>query len=901
MNATTSAKTGKPTWLLALGLITGVLLVFFWRSFDPDLVHFSNDGPLGAEMVESLRFPGAFTGVWYDLNVLGGEGGAYPPGISALMLWLLGPLGYSKFAVPLVLWLAGICSFFFFRNLRLLSAAAILGALAVALNSDFFSTACWGVGSQTAAFGLNFLALGLIMASERATNPVARWLRIALAGMAVGMNVVEAFDIGALFSLLVAAYVVYESWNREGSLVAGFLHGAGRVVVVAGFALFIAASTIFILYNTAISGIAGTKQDAETKAQHYNWATQWSLPKREALDVVVGGLFGYRMDGADGANYWGRVGSDPNLDNWFANGHQGSAPEGYMRFRGTGEYAGLPVVLVGLWAAIQSFRRKNSSFPLEQRRLLWFWSVVALVSLLLAFGRFAPFYQILYALPYFSTMRNPVKFMHIFSFALLVLFGYGVDGLWRKYVRTNLESSSGIGSRLKKWWPKAGVFEKRWVWGCILLISVSFLSWLIYASSRPSLEQYLQVAGFADPALAKSIASFSIGQVTWYLAFLGLSCGFLILLFSGAFAGPRSRWAGLLLGCLMFLDLGRADINWVKYWNYREKYATNPIIDFLRDKPYEHRVAMLPFQTPQTSLLNELYRIEWAQHQFLYYNVQSLDIVQMPRMPEDLAAFEAAIRYDGTPSNLFRITRRWQLTNTRYFLGLAAFRDVLNQQLDPGAHRFRIVTNFDIGRRPGVPEAASLEQLTAYPKPDGPYALMEFTGALPRAKLYSSWQVSTNDQKTLEELGSREFDPTQKVLVDNPLPVSKATNVTSQAAATVDYTSYAPKHFVLQAKADSPTVLLVNDKFDENWKVWVDGKPDTLFRCNYIMRGVYLPAGSHTVDFRFLPAVRPFYVSLTAIGLGILLIGILPFVDRPEPLVPSPQPATRQPAESSAR
>jgi len=62
-------------------------------------------------------------------------------------------------------------------------------------------------------------------------------------------------------------------------------------------------------------------------------------------------------------------------------------------------------------------------------------------------------------------------------------------------------------------------------------------------------------------------------------------------------------------------------------------------------------------------LLDTLYHIEWAQHHFLYYNIQSLDIVQQPRMPENLAAFETALRPQGS-NTLFRMTRRWQLTNT---------------------------------------------------------------------------------------------------------------------------------------------------------------------------------------------------------------------------------------------
>jgi hypothetical protein len=42
-------------------------------------------------------------------------------------------------------------------------------------------------------------------------------------------------------------------------------------------------------------------------------------------------------------------------------------------------------------------------------------------------------------------------------------------------------------------------------------------------------------------------------------------------------------------------------------------------------------------------------------------------------------------------------------------------------------------------------------------------------------------------------------------------------------------------------------------------------------RCNYIMRGVYLPAGQHIVEFQFNLPRGPLYITLTAIGMGIIL------------------------------
>jgi len=94
-------------------------------------------------------------------------------------------------------------------------------------------------------------------------------------------------------------------------------------------------------------------------------------------------------------------------------------------------------------------------------------------------------------------------------------------------------------------------------------------------------------------------------------------------------------------------------------------------------------------------------------------------------------------------------------------------------------------------------------------------------------------------------------------------------------AGKVEYASYAPKDIVLKCNALSPAVLLLNDHYEANWKVLVDGRPDRLLRCNFIMRGVWLPAGAHTVEFRFQPPYGMLYFTLTALGVALLVLVVV--------------------------
>jgi hypothetical protein len=910
-----TGRGGGGRMLLLYSLLLLCLLgALFVRSFLPGYVVFSNDGPLGAVVAEQNRMPAILTGMWMDLNSVGGEYPAPSPTLFSALRLVTNPWLFSKIFPAAALFILGVCAWFCFRQWGLTPLACILGGLAAVLNSAYFSVATWGVAAQTITVGMVFLALGLLAD----TDARRRWIRTVLAGMAVGLGIMEGYDMGAIYSLFVAGFVAYSAALGGGSPAAKVSRAVSRLTVVALAAAFIATHAVVGLIGTQIKGVAGADPDSRTKQERWDWATQWSLPKRETLGLFIPGVFGYRMDTPDGGAYWGAVGRDPAWDRYFEAGRSGPAPAGSLRFSGGGAYAGVIVLLVSFWATFQAFRYKDSVFAADQRKWIWFFAAAVILSLLLAYGRHAPFYQFLYALPYFSTIRNPAKFLNILSIAVVILFAYGIHGLSRRYLEAPLTAAADWKSRLKSWWAKAPKFDRNWVAGCIVAIVAALLGWLIYASAQPSLVQYLQTIQF-DEGMARAIASFSVKQVGWFILLLTLAVALVVLVMSGQFAGHRARWGGILLGTLLVGDLALANRPWIIYWDYKEKYASNPVIDYLREEPHERRVVILPRWMPMAfrvapqaagaqQFLEQLYGIEWAQHHFQYYNIQSLDIVQMPRMPVDLLAFENALQFRGTQDTLHLVTRRWELTNTRYILSATNFLEVLNKALDPGRERFRVATNdagvpmkFDILAKPGVINATRLDQLTAALNPNGPYALVEFTGALPRVKLYANWQVSTNDQATLEQLANPEFDPAQTVLVAAPLPDANTPGDMNQNAGTVEFASYAPKHIVLDAKAEAPSILLLNDRHDPNWRVLVNGQPAPLLRANFIMRAVHLPAGTHKVEFVFKPDIRPLFVSLAAIALAVVLTGVLVISGRRNSPTEQERPMPGAKRESPAR
>ena len=887
----------------AAGVLIVVTLFLFWDSFDPALILFSNDGPLGSISTDAIEMPGTFSGYWHDLNWLGYEQPSASPGIyMALGLLLQKSVLYLKWCTPICLVILGLSAWFFFRTLGFRNLACTIGAVAAAFNMEVVSYACWGLPSRSLTFATSFLAGAFILRALK-SRPCPN---LALAGICVGLGLMEGYDIGALFSLYIAAFVLFgfviKRLESEKPVALGQAAGRGfagvaLVALVAGLA---ASQTMSTLVDTQLQG---TGSDPQTPAQRdaakerqWTFLTQWSLPKMETLRIVIPGLYGYRLDtprpydgnklrSLDGGNYWGSMGQDPVLDRVAeveeviaAFGQRNVVPgelasalnvsvqkatqlmalvqnknQFLQRHSGSGEYAGIIVVLLAAWALFFALQKRANIYSPTERRMILFWTVLAVVSLLLAYGRHAVFYQLIHQLPFFNTMRNPIKFLHPMHLGLIVLCGYSIEGLLRLAKREAAEPSRAA---------------RLWIRGTGIAAGLMLLGSLIFGASKKLLGINIASRGF-DPAAAQAMASFSAIEIILSALLLGVG----VLLIAKVMRGnAAAKWA-VALGLLILIDLTRANSPWVQYDDYKHKYeGNNPLISTLAKSPHEGRVTISPLPS---GLLNQLYRIEWLQHQFLYNNVQSLDLVQMPRMATDHEAFERRFTITGDTNTHYLAGRRWELTNTRWILGGTNDVAFFNRQFDPAKGRFTVASNFVVGLRPGTknPNAPGTEDFTTEFNSAGPYSLIRFDGALPRAKLFNQWQVQTNDDTTLETLAKREFDPQATVIVN--APIAPSTAALGQAAGEVITQSYRPKEIRLTAQATNDSVLLLNDHWSAHWRVTVDGQPSELLRCNYVMRGVRLSPGSHEVVFRFQPPMTWLYVSLASLLGGFGLLGFV--------------------------
>ena len=502
---------------------------------------------------------------------------------------------------------------------------------------------------------------------------------------------------------------------------------------------------------------------------------------------------------------------------------------------------------------------------------------MAITGLLLSFGRHAPFYQIIYQLPFIHSIRNPIKFMHLTHLALIILFGYGLQGLYSYYLQKDNGKPLPFGEHLRHWWANIKGPDRTWTQGYAIVLAIGVITWLIYASSAAEMNQFLLEEGI--PAqIAGAIHAYSAAEVGIFVFWLILTGIALVLILSRYWSGKAKVNALLVLGVLLVIDLCRANIPWIQYYDYQYKYASHPVLDILKENPHEGRVtsSLNPFASSslasqQGSRLPRLYN-DWLQHAFPFYNIQSLDVIQWPRPPKMDLDFGTAFAPRGN-HELDKYTRLWELTSTRYVFGMTGYLEYLNNNFDPEKKRFSIHTQFNFEAKAGKTQDAGLgaDDLQTIVQTNGPFAIFEFEGAFPRAKIFNDWRKTDSDAQTLSVLSNPDFDPAQTAIISEG-SIPEGQNGATPGSAEI--TTYAPKEIQIKTSTTVASLLVLNDRYHPDWNVYVDNEPVPMLRCNYLMRGVFVPEGEHQVSFKFEPASTGLYAGIFAWLSAIGIVGL---------------------------
>jgi len=132
-------------------------------------------------------------------------------------------------------------------------------------------------------------------------------------------------------------------------------------------------------------------------------------------------------------------------------------------------------------------------------------------------------------------------------------------------------------------------------------------------------------------------------------------------------------------------------------------------------------------------------------------------------------------------------------------------------------------------------------------------------------------KVQFKDRNILKKLFSFGFDPAREVLLEeSPPEFQEKEEITSR----VEWERDTPQEIELKVRTSAEGFLVLSDVYDPGWKAWVDGEPTKIYKADYLFRAVRVPAGEHTVTFRYFPRflIPGILLALLALLTGVFLL-----------------------------
>ncbi len=171
----------------------------------------------------------------------------------------------------------------------------------------------------------------------------------------------------------------------------------------------------------------------------------------------------------------------------------------------------------------------------------------------------------------------------------------------------------------------------------------------------------------------------------------------------------------------------------------------------------------------------------------------------------------------------------------------------------------------------GEPPYPDLEKVV----PAGPSAsdrwfalpnLYRSSTALPRAfVVHSSRRASDAEARAALFDPAQPFRTTALLAPDAPLPPTQSCE---GSQARIERASN--NRLELEVEACGDGVLVVADTFYPGWRATLDGAPAPIFRADYLVRAIPIPAGHHRVEMRFLPGIFLAGAALSAAGMAAI-------------------------------
>jgi hypothetical protein len=158
----------------------------------------------------------------------------------------------------------------------------------------------------------------------------------------------------------------------------------------------------------------------------------------------------------------------------------------------------------------------------------------------------------------------------------------------------------------------------------------------------------------------------------------------------------------------------------------------------------------------------------------------------------------------------------------------------------------------DIIQDPNDPPLRLPGLKVAYSGPDA--RIYRNANALPRTFLVDRQRVVSTDDAALAATTAPGFDALEMAITERRIRgIPDDGDRSRPADGSAQLVSYGNERIEATTEARRQSLFVLTDVHYPGWKATVDGRPASVERVNYLMRGVSVPAGRHRVELRYEP------------------------------------------------
>jgi hypothetical protein len=145
---------------------------------------------------------------------------------------------------------------------------------------------------------------------------------------------------------------------------------------------------------------------------------------------------------------------------------------------------------------------------------------------------------------------------------------------------------------------------------------------------------------------------------------------------------------------------------------------------------------------------------------------------------------------------------------------------------------------------------------------------------LGNAWFVNDYKLVSNADEEIEAM--RNFQPEQIAIIDERFEAYvEGKDFEKDQTGSITLTEYQPNYLKYKSQANSEQLTVFSEiYYDNGWKAFIDGEEIPHFRVNYVLRAMVVPAGEHTIEFKFEP--QSYYlgnkISLASSIILILLV-----------------------------